>query len=512
MARRLPQTTLNITRCRRQYATLCETVHVRSRASSRRQKNRTKRSVAAHRDVASRRDRPADHLPPLPSRFLEEYNERNFDPLTHQRTDVVFDPLNGKPATSLDKSNDTPTSTNRLSKDWLETQLKRWRADSNDYDEPWSHHAAQNSAKRVLWTNWTESVVRDPAQSPILFHYDDINKGTDDIEAEILTKLYQYGLVLISGTPASTDTLPLAAMSESSLSVHRWRKSYETAKSAILKLASLVGYRPYETAESAILKLASLVGYRPLQTLYGSGVWSTSSESSFYDDDSGASGSASTADSAYGSTSLPLHTDMTYMTTPPGVQVFLMVQPASTPATRNDEGGVTPKGQSTYLDGFAAARQLFLENPEAFELLASTERTYRCLDDDEGWHMEASGPVIETKPGGVNRWGPVSAIRHNDLDRLPDLPPYYSSLDEVDDVFYHKLTNAHEAWNEILSRESMRLVIDLQPGDCVLVANQRCLHGRYAFDSSASPRVVMGCYVGTDELHSKMRRLQLPVL
>ena len=432
-------------------------------------------------------------MPPLPGQFVEAYDERNFDPVTHQRTDVIFDQLNGKPAMSLNKSNDTPTSTSHLSQDWLETQLMRWRADSNDYDEPWSHQTAQNSVKRVLWANWTESIVRDPARSPILFQYEDIFEGNDDTETEILTRLYQYGLVLISGTPSATDTLPISAMSESSKSLHFSRKSDETA-------------------EDAILKLASLVGYHPLQTLYGSGVWSTSSESSFYDDDSGASGSASTADSAYGSTSLPLHTDMTYMKTPPGVQVFLMVQPASIPATRNEKNETTPKGQSTYLDGFAAAHQLFLENPDAFEVLASTERTYRCLDDQEGWHMEAAGPVIETKPGGMNRWGPVSAIRHNDLDRLPDLPPYDSSSDVIDDGFYHKLTNAHEAWNEILSRDSMRLVIDLQPGDCVLVANQRCLHGRYAFETSASPRVVMGCYVGTDELHSKMRRLRLPVL
>lgn len=479
MARRLPLMA-HITRCRRQCTAMCENVSAQNFAVAscdRRQQNRTKSvSVASHRDVA------------LPSQFVEAYNERNFDPMTHQRTDIAFDPLDGKLATSLDKSNDTPTSTSNISQDWLETQLKRWRADPNDYDEPWSRQTVQNSEKRVLWTNWTESIVRDPAQSPILFQYDDINEDTDNIETELLTRLYQYGLVLISGTPSSTDTLPFSAMSESSKSLHLSCKSDETA-------------------EAAILKLASLVGYHPLQTLYGSGVWSTSSESSFYDDETGASGSTSTADSAYGSTSLPLHTDMTYMTTPPGVQVFLMVQPASTP-----EAEATPKGQSTYLDGFAAAHQLFLENPEAFELLACTERIYRCLDDQEGWHMEAAGPVIETKSGGVNRWGPVSAIRHNDLDRLPDLPPYCSSLDVIDGSFYHKLTNAHEAWNEILSRDSMRLVIDLQPGDCVLVANQRCLHGRYAFESSAYPRVVMGCYVGTDELHSKMRRHRLPVL
>ena len=90
-------------------------------------------------------------------------------------------------------------------------------------------------------------------------------------------------------------------------------------------------------ALSALLRLASITGYHPLQTLYGSGVWSTSSSSSFYDKDGEdqveKSGSgASTADSAYSSTSLPLHTNLTYSSNPPVLQVFLMVQPAAVTA------------------------------------------------------------------------------------------------------------------------------------------------------------------------------------
>ena len=152
-----------------------------------------------------------------------------------------------------------------------------------------------------------------------------------------------------------------------------------------------------ESADSAILNLAPIIGYHPLKTLYGSGVWSTSSQSTFYnnnngdDDDNGkdSNESTSTANSAYGSTSLPLHTDMTYMTNPPVAHVFLMVQPATTPPASSAEESPSsvssvPKGQSLYLDGFTAAQQLLLENPDANRLLATAQRTYRCIDDDEG--------------------------------------------------------------------------------------------------------------------------------
>lgn len=495
--------------------------------------------------------------PPLPIQFLEAHDEKKFDPSTHQRNDVPFDSIDGKPppppssATSEEgetlskliswhcspdgdtsclatrRKNDSDSRA-RFSNKWVDDQVERWRANSNDFDCFWSptgEKSAQETTgtpKRVLWSNWTESMVRDPKCSPILFEYNNLLKSVNDggtsqrIEEERLLKmLYQYGIVLITGTPTYTDTLPLDVKSEATKNSHKT----DTSGGA------------NESAESAILSLASLIGYHPLQTLYGSGVWSTSSSSSFYNNDNGdnENEASSTADSAYGATSLPLHTDMTYMANPPGAQVFLMVQPAasapssskeSSPSSASDDVNrpIVPQGQSVYLDGFSAARQLLSERPDAFRLLATTSRRYRCVDDDEGWHLEATGPLIETSvPAGECEWGPVTSIRHNDLDRLPDLPPYSkpgTTGEEGggDDTFYEKLREAHRAWDDILRRDSMRLVIDLRPGDCVLVANQRCMHGRYAFETSEFPRVVMGCYVGMDELLSKWRKIGLRVL
>mmetsp|Transcript_8247 Transcript_8247/g.16757 ORF Transcript_8247/g.16757 Transcript_8247/m.16757 type:complete len:518 (-) Transcript_8247:4601-6154(-) len=441
----------------------------------------------------------------LPKQYLDAYDPKRFDPSTHQRNDVLFNPIDGTPPSAVShsatpKQEDTHDKSSHKYKDsWLGTHLDRWRADPSDFDCYWpvpTNEELQDTknktttTKRVLWSNWTADLVRDRDKSPILFQYDDIVHDEDkNTEERLLKAFYQYGLVLITGTPTATDSLPEGVMTE----------------------ATKNATNSQERAEDAILKLASMIGYHPLQTLYGSGVWSTSSYSSFYnsDDSDGQVKAGSTADSAYGSTSLPLHTDMTYISNPPGVQIFLMVQPAtatrSTLSSEQDSTTIAPKGQSVYLDGFAAAEQLRKENPDAFHLLASTQRRYRCIDDAEGWHLEACGPVINA----IHRedgWGPVTSIRHNDLDRLPDLPPYPSQNDNSNfTTFYDELLSAHAAWDNILRRDEMRLVIDLKCGDCVLVANQRCMHGRYAFDASAYPRVVMGCYVGMDELGSKWR-------
>jgi hypothetical protein len=192
----------------------------------------------------------------------------------------------------------------------------------------------------------------------------------------------------------------------------------------------------YKTAKSATDCLALIIGYHPLQTLYGAGFWLTSCLSLFYRSGC-ATTSASTADSAYGTTSLPLHTDMMHIHNPPSTQVFLMMQPAMIQAEEslslpsNYGKSIVPKDQSFYVDGFAAAQQLLLENPEAFRLLATTPQRYCCIDNKEGWHLEVTGPVIKMMQHGKKERGPVKSIHHIDLDRFPDLPLYPSSAPPV---------------------------------------------------------------------------------
>lgn len=553
--------------------------------------------------------------PPLPVQYLLAHDDSNFDPATHQRNDVSFDPIDGTPPlprpTRCDESSSPPQfvswklcgsnndddaeedgrwclttkeercnnknnnggatiTTHRKSyftAEWITAQTERWRANVDDYDSfndnnnqttmtddenDHKYDTNNHNVKRILWSNWTEKTVRDTKTSPILFHYDNLElhnnkqhqqqnhtphnneQHAKDEQRRLLQVLYQYGIVLITGTPFYTETLPIIKNDDDDVKSSSRNNLDERRR---MNNDATIHEQEEEkiTAESAILHLATIIGYYPQQTLYGAGVWSTSSLSSFENDSSTRSScsSSSTADSAYGNTALPLHTDMTYMATPPGVQIFLMVQPATSAttgcSTTINNNPLPSTGQSIFLDGIAAARQLRLEHPNYYQLLTTTQRRYRCIDDSSNvnkmWHLEASGPIIETIPRSSSCSGDalVKSIRHNDLDRLPDLPPYSSTTaatttttatTATTDEFYHQLKVAHEAWDDILRRDSMRLVLNLQPGDCILVANHRCLHGRYAFETSTtlSPRVVMGCYVGMDELNSKWRHAGFRVL
>lgn len=407
----------------------------------------------------------------------------NFDPNTGQRTDVTFDPVDGRPqhathrTTRIDECSATKAGyriqwedgvVSEYTSEWVETQLSLVNSKSS---------TTTSSDKRIPWANWDEALVRSSQELSILFGEALTKQGMN----RTLSTLYKYGILLITDTPTQDNGAGIAA------------------------LASSLGGGALKTKENSIL-----ANYRngsplitlphgtdgPLRTLYGT-VWSTTSSSQ--------SEGASIADSAYGHESLPLHTDMTYLRDPPGLQIFTMAHPAL-------EGG-----ESIFADGLYTAKVLRNEDFKSFQLLSERKRKYSSIDRYTGWCLEATGPVIQT-----NDNGDIVQLRHNDLDRMPDI----SLADEVVD----RIRQAHSAWNTILARDETRLVMSLRPGDTVVVANQvrnefktfnvcllcilqRCFHGRYRFSADAgSNRVVMGCYVCQDELNSRFRMLGYDVL
>lgn len=326
----------------------------------------------------------------------------------------------------------------------------------------------------------TEERVRSPSSEFCL----SFREAIDDDEGAVraLTSLYRYGLLLVTETPVNDGGCGVAALASAITG-----GSAKDSSSVSL----VAGYREGRTTPESGGATALPDGTDgPLRTLYGS-VWSTTAE--------GQAEGLSRADSAYGCGALPLHTDHTYYQHPAGLQIFTMVRPAP-------DGG-----ESVFADGFAVAERLRSTEPDAFHTLCSVERRYRCIDDGAGWHLEAAGPVISATDNGDGTWGDVRMIRHNDLDRLPDLPPAAVRDEAEVDAFYARLEDAHAHWDDLLRRDEFRLVLNLRPGDTVIVANQRCLHGRHSFvTSDGRPREIMGCYASQDELDSRFRVAGIP--
>ena len=75
----------------------------------------------------------------------------------------------------------------------------------------------------------------------------------------------------------------------------------------------------------------------------------------------------------------------------------------------------------------------------------------RYLDADQGWHLEASGPIIEVDPTRRKEdGGPViRSIRHNDLDRIGFLPPLTVKEEDVEG-WYERIDDALDKWDNIV--------------------------------------------------------------
>jgi gamma-butyrobetaine dioxygenase len=62
---------------------------------------------------------------------------------------------------------------------------------------------------------------------------------------------------------------------------------------------------------------------------------------------------------------------------------------------------------------------------------------------------------------------------------------------------------AYRKFAEILKRPERELVFRLAPGDCVVMQNDRALHGRTVFDPNLGRRHLQGCYIDRDGIESR---------
>ena len=375
-------------------------------------------------------DQSPDRILSLPWQFLRSTDSTNYDPNTHQRIDVLYDSATGKPI--LKQRADKPFSIKNFSIKgddyevlWNDKLLSRYPIEW--VDRQLDHWKERLPKTRMLWNDLTEDDIRRSSLLSIPFP----ELITDNGMKLAINSIYQYGILLVTETPVDDEGAGIAALGAA------------VSGGAVKKISGTSVLANYRNGGAEIMLPHGTDG--PLRTLYGT-VWSTSS--------AGMADGASVADSAYGCDSLPLHTDLTYHRDPPGLQIFTMVQPA------------THGGESVFGDGFAIAEALRINDPEAFHILCNTVRRYRCMDEQTGWHLEANGPVIELRDGQV------VGIRHNDLDRLPDLPPASATEPCEIDEFYAGLERAHASWDRLIAEDKYRLVMKLQSGDTMVVANQ----------------------------------------
>ena len=182
---------------------------------------------------------------------------------------------------------------------------------------------------------------------------------------------------------------------------------------------------------------------------------------------------------AYTAVGLGVHSDNPYRHPSPGVQLLHCLESGA------------PGGDTLLVDGFAAAEALRQEDQAAFALLAKVPMTYRFTDAST--ELEARQTLISVDMDGL-----ITAVHFN--NRSADW------LDAPADIA-GRWYAAYRSFAEILKRPESELIFRLGPGDCVVMQNDRALHGRTAFDPNLGRRHLQGCYIDRDGIES--RRLVL---
>ncbi len=157
----------------------------------------------------------------------------------------------------------------------------------------------------------------------------------------------------------------------------------------------------------------------------------------------------------------------------------------------NDADG----GESTMVDGFAAALKLKEINPTAFDILTRFKPGFRHRDSTA--ILEDYGPLIE-----LDEAGDIKRIRYS--NRTEQVP--YSDIETLNDYY-----RARQAFAQLIFSDQMTLKIKLMPGDGFIWDNYRILHGRTAFDVSTGDRHMRHCYMDRDIFSSRFKLLSKKV-
>jgi len=178
----------------------------------------------------------------------------------------------------------------------------------------------------------------------------------------------------------------------------------------------------------------------------------------------------SPTDLAYTSYELRAHSDLPYRRPVPGIQMLHCI--------RNEAVG----GDSTLVDGMAAAMALEGEHPDWHAALVETEVEWRY--DIGADTVVNRGHILE-----YDRHGRYRQIRINTKLDEPIVRP---GLDL--DAYYRGRRWLTEWTNDPAHQVTFRL----EPGDIMFMDNQRALHGRTAFDPTTGHRHLQGCYIEHD--------------
>ena len=179
-------------------------------------------------------------------------------------------------------------------------------------------------------------------------------------------------------------------------------------------------------------------------------------------------------DLGYTSHELTLHTDFVHINYSHLLTSFYMVE--------NESKG----GESTLVDGFRVAQYFREQYPHYFQLLAQTPIQFRQFYTDLQYFYNKSIPVIQ-----LNTDGELVSINFAHFHGCNWNIPF-----DLMEEFYQ----AYATFFKYLKNPDYQYCFRLEKGDCLLMNNNRILHGRKSFDIGSGKRLLRLGYLVWDHV------------
>lgn len=196
---------------------------------------------------------------------------------------------------------------------------------------------------------------------------------------------------------------------------------------------------------------------------------------------------------AYTSVYLPLHMDLCYYESPPGVQLLHVIKNSTT------------GGESLFADSFAAVVHIARTDPEAYDALKEIPISYHY--DNDGYHYYYSRPLIVEDPhAGID---PNTGRPY--LKVVNYSPPFQGPLDALapgspySDAQVSAFLRGLRAFEDYIEDKRNQIEFKMNENCCVLFMNRRTLHARNEFDKESGQRWFRGTYIDLDAYQSKLR-------
>ena len=169
--------------------------------------------------------------------------------------------------------------------------------------------------------------------------------------------------------------------------------------------------------------------------------------------------------------------DLMYFESPPGLQFLHSL-------TNSTKGG-----ESIFADTFKAVEMLQKVDPKAIDILKNTFVTFHYNNNGQKRWFHRPTIVLE------NEWNEPLQVNYS--------PPFQAPL-QIPVEKVHDFYTAFAKFEEILYLPELVYKTRLEPGDVVIFANRRVVHGREAFDPSSGQRHFKGTYVDWDDFKNQL--------